>query len=110
MSLPIPQPLQKQSLILERTTKKRSDLDWRGLAPQYVRKDVASYEFESAARDDRLEFAAINPTLPLQHNTPRLVADILQLVAQTATAMRTTAQLKDRYIYTHYEGWRSVHA
>ena len=48
---------------------------------------------------------AYNPTLPLQHNTPRLVADILQLVAQTATAMRTTAQLEDRYIYTHYEGW-----
>jgi len=48
---------------------------------------------------------AYNPTLPLQHNTPRLVADILQLVAQTATAMRTTAQLKDRYIYTHHEGW-----
>ena len=48
---------------------------------------------------------AYNPTLPLQHNTPRLVANIFQLVSQTATAMRTTAQRKERHIYTHYEGW-----
>ncbi|MDG1959937.1 MAG: sulfatase [Candidatus Binatia bacterium] len=72
MSLPIPQPLQKQSLILERTTKKRSDLDWRGLAPQYVRKDVASYEFESAATDDELLQIWARPLPPnLRHYRTR---------------------------------------
>ena len=48
---------------------------------------------------------AYSPRLPLQHNTSRLVTAIFELVAQTATAMRTLAQLEERFIYTHYEGW-----
>jgi arylsulfatase A-like enzyme len=66
MSLPIPQVLQQQRLILERTTKKTSDLDWRGLPPQYLRKNISNYEFESTSTDDHLLQVWARP-LPPNH-------------------------------------------
>ena len=42
---------------------------------------------------------------PLQHDTNKTIARILNLVCDTATATRTTAEREENRIYTHYEGW-----
>ena len=50
----IPQALTEQALLLERSTKKRSDLDWRGLPPQHVEPQQTYYEMQPIASDDDL--------------------------------------------------------
>ena len=48
---------------------------------------------------------ALNTTCPLQYDTAKTIASILNSVSATATALWTSAERDEDFIYTHYEGW-----
>ena len=48
---------------------------------------------------------ALCPSLPLQHDTNTVIANIVTTLCTVATALRTVAEREEDRIYTDYEGW-----
>ena len=68
LQIAIPPTLARQTLVLERSTKKTADLDWRSLSPEYLEKNQPFYQFNNETSEDDLLQIWARPLPPHQRH------------------------------------------
>jgi len=68
LQIVIPPTLAQQTLVLERSTKKTADLDWRSLSPEHLEKNQPFYQFKNETSEDDLLQIWARPLPPHQRH------------------------------------------